>query len=353
MHHSTANFRRQRCFRPITLPLTLAGLVAIALAWPNLLADTAIAGNSPPPTTEDQTEPDKTTGKTGEEQESRSTKSAPDEKPAARDAAPEPQFVRIRKDGKSDQPIALDTAIVRYAIKHNGQTVTVDLVGAVHIGEKSYYEELNRRLARYDAVLYELVAPKGTRIPKGGKRSTHPLSLVQQGMTRILELEFQLEQVDYSPQTFIHADLSPREFAQSMKDRDESLWKFLLKAMKVSMKQQLASDDESDRPPSDLEILRALLAKDRALQLKRLMAGQLANMKTQMEIFAGTDGSTIITERNKRALDVLREQLDKGKQRVAIFYGAGHLPDMDERLLADFQAKRESTDWLTAWKMED
>ncbi len=37
------------------------------------------------------------------------------------------------------------------------------LVGArPHIGEKEYYEALNKRFEGYDVVLYELVAPAGT-----------------------------------------------------------------------------------------------------------------------------------------------------------------------------------------------
>ena len=37
---------------------------------------------------------------------------------------------------------------------------TVDLVAAVHIAEKSYYEQLNREFEGYDAVLYELGGPR-------------------------------------------------------------------------------------------------------------------------------------------------------------------------------------------------
>ncbi|MDA1178761.1 MAG: hypothetical protein O2931_08195, partial [Planctomycetota bacterium] len=61
-------------------------------------------------------------------------------------------------------PIALDTAIVSFepavvdGSKPQGAGVRVDLVAAVHVGERSYYDVLNRRFADYDVVLYELVA---------------------------------------------------------------------------------------------------------------------------------------------------------------------------------------------------
>ncbi len=274
------------------------------------------------------------------------------EKPKQLDVASPPQFVRIRKTKGADKIVAMDTAIARYQLTYQKRSRQVDLVGVVHIADKSYYDELNQRLAKYDAVLYELVAPKGTRIPKGGRRSNHPISFLQQSMRRLLDLEFQLEQIDYTPKHFVHADLSPEEFAQSMKDRNESLWKFVMRAMKASLDEN-RDGEASTRPPSDLELLRAFFARNRALELKRLMAGQLADMSTLAAVFEGPKGSTIITERNKRALEVLRQQLEAGKTRIAIFYGAGHLPDLHTRLLEELHAKPVSTQWLTAWNMED
>ncbi len=282
-------------------------------------------------------------------------KAAKKEASAKRDGAQAaPEFVRVRYGGDPKQAVALDTAIVRYELTYQGRPRTVDLVGVVHIGEKTYYERLNEKLARYDAVLYELIAPKGTRIPRGQQRqSRHPISFLQRGMKQMLELEFQLDHIDYSPKNFVHADLSPGEFAQSMKDRNETVWKLILRAMKVSMQQQLDADNEATRPPSDVELIRALFSRDRALELKRLMARQMLDLRSQMAIFGGEEGSTIITERNKRALQVLKQQLELGKSNVAIFYGAGHLPDFDERLRADFGAELKSTEWLTAWRMDD
>ena len=70
--------------------------------------------------------------------------------------------------------------------------VQVDLVGAVHVGEKSYYAALNECFKKYDAVLYELVAPPGTRIPKGAKPGAHPVAMLQNGLKDMLALEHQL-----------------------------------------------------------------------------------------------------------------------------------------------------------------
>jgi hypothetical protein len=45
---------------------------------------------------------------------------------------------------------------------------------------------------------------------------------------------------------------------------------------------------------------------------------------------------------------VLDEQLHAGKEKLAIFYGAAHLPDMETRLLAR-GFRRTELEWVTAW----
>jgi len=85
-----------------------------------------------------------------------------------------------------------------------------------------------------------------------------------------------------------------------------------------------------------MQLLLALCDHDRALALKRIMAEQFEDMEGSVQALGGPLGSTLIQERNKVALSVLRKQLAAGKQRIAIFYGAGHLGDFDQRLREDF-----------------
>ena len=227
-------------------------------------------------------------------------------------------FIRLNKD-ENKQPLALEAAIVRYVPKDRGKkTPIVDLIAAVHIGEKSYYQRLNREFKDYDAVLYELVAPAGTRIPKGGGESSSIVSMVQKAMKNVLELEFQLELIDYTRPNFVHADMSPKQFADSMDKRGESMFTMFLRMMLAAMNQQNAQDTSA----SDVQLLMALFDKDRALALKRVLAEQFQSMDGMLSYLEGPDGSTLVSERNKVALEVLRGQIDEGKKKLAIFYGA-------------------------------
>ena len=292
-------------------------------------------------------------------------KEASAEKPAAtKKASPGANYMRLRR-GDDQTPLAVETAVTRFEKVVEGQpTLQVDLVSVIHIGEKSYYESLNELFKKYDAVLYELVAPEGTRPPplsSGQSRpvSAHPVSAMQRTMQSMLGLEFQLEQVDYAVDNFIHADMTPDEMSKSMTDRQESWMGMILRSMGQSMAQQgiqqvneKKGDKKGQAAPNNGQILFAFFAKDRALRLRRIAAQQFDNMDAQMAAMQGPNGSTLITERNKKALQVLDREIKNGKKQIAIFYGAGHMVDMAERLEKEHGFKRQSDQWLTAWSLE-
>ena len=258
-------------------------------------------------------------------------------------------FMRIRKDRKG-RSVSLDTSVTRYQIRNReGQVVNVDLIGAVHIGEKKYYEDLNKRFKDYDALLYELVAPEGTVIPKGGRETggiVNPIAAMQQGMQVATGLAFQLDHIDYTKDNFVHADMSPEEFGESMRKNDESLGGYALKAIGQSMAMQA-----SGKGDASMGMLMAMFSNNPELAIRRAMAKQIQNMDAGMIIFEGKDGSTIINHRNAKCMEILQREIEAGKTSIGIFYGAGHLADMEQRMLTDFSAKRGGQFWMTAWKL--
>jgi hypothetical protein len=262
-------------------------------------------------------------------------------------------WVRVKYDEKR-KPLAMQTAVVRYAkaaTKPGARPIVVDLIGAVHVGDIAYYRKLNDLFKRYDALLYELVAPEGTVVKPGrGTSNAHPVGAMQNAIKSLLELDHQLEYVDYTPKNFVHADMSPAEFAKSMKDRNESFLQMYFRLMGQAIAHQ---DELAKNGPSDLELISALFSSDRPRRLKTVLARQLSEMEILMVSFGGEQGSSIISERNKKALGVLKKQLAEGKKRVGIFYGAGHLNDMDERLRTEFKFEPLSITWLDAWNLAE
>ncbi len=81
------------------------------------------------------------------------------------------------------------------------------------------------------------------------------------------------------------------------------------------------------------------------------MAEQMVQSIKLGDAVEGKKGSTLVAERNKKALQVLRREIDAGKKKLAIFYGAAHMPDMSKRLMSEFDLVPASTVWLDAWKL--
>lgn len=268
---------------------------------------------------------------------------------AEQDADRASRFIRISKTD-AGQPEALETSIIRYEAPQGSEHagLVVDLVGVVHIGEKEYYEELDKRLKTYDVVLYELVAPDGTRVlPEEIDSSRSPLGAVQLGMRDMLNLQFQLQHIDYMAKNFRHADMSPEQFIEDMESRGDSVFKMGLRMMGAGLASQSAT-------AGDAGMMMALLSgKDRPKRMKQIMARQLTEMEA---VTAGIDDAqgenTLIKGRNVRAFEVLDEEIDSGKKRIAVFYGAGHLPDMADRLEKDFQLQPSTIEWFEAWDLQ-
>jgi len=253
------------------------------------------------------------------------------------------KFLRIRRD--DDEVSALDTAIVSYR-GHNakGEEVQVDLVGAVHIGDTAYYRQLNDAFEDYEVVLYELVAPKGARPTRGTAGVWSPIA-------NMLNLDDQILRINYQRENFVHADMSWDEMMESMQKRQESFLNMFFRMMG----QNIAQESTRKSGSGDGDLLAGLLfSKNPTLTWKRVMAAQFENSDQAMKWLEGPNGSTLIHERNKAALKVLEEQLANGKKKLAVFYGAGHLPDMEKRLIEDFQLKRAGEPrWLTAWDLSE
>jgi uncharacterized protein YjgD (DUF1641 family) len=278
---------------------------------------------------------------------------APATAPAAKvDAS---KFLRFAEasDGVGKQ---LQTSIVRFK---NDAGVEVDLIGAVHIADRSYYEALNKHFKDYDVVLYEMVKPKDMAGVNVKGRSPSFVGMLQRFMQEQLDLSYQLDCVDYQAKNFVHADLTAEAFAERQAERGESMLSIMLNSMMREMNK--AQDDAKANANANaggehemgiMDLIEALQSPDRSRQLKLVLAHQFANMDDGMSALG--DDSVILGERNTHALEVLKQQIDAGKKHLAVFYGAAHLKGMEETMtgLMGFKQVGEPQ-WLVAWDLAD
>jgi hypothetical protein len=266
----------------------------------------------------------------------------------AADRALEPaKYMRFVDDGHAGGKFEVATVTYR-----NKDGVTVRLVGAIHIGEKSYYDSLNRSFENDDAVLYEMVKPKDAGVPEPGQRSDNPINQFQHMLKDVLDLDFQLDDIDYSKPNFVHADMDAETFAKMQEERGETFQELILKQVMKAMLNppEHKQGDEPDADKTLDSLVEMLTRPDMERQIKLQVARQLDKMEADALGLNGPNGSVIVTERNKVALKVLDQTIAQGRKKISIFYGAAHLPDMSARL-REKGFTPVQTEWLTAWDL--
>ncbi len=242
-------------------------------------------------------------------------------------------FIRVSEDEKAAR---LETALTRYA--KNG--VTVDLIGAVHIADADYFRTLNESFEGYDAVLFEGIgaAPRGRALDDApAPDNLQGLHKIYQTAARWLDLAYQMAEIDYLRPNLVHADLSAAAFREMQAERKESILTFMLKSGR--------SPQPEVKQPTTFGLLKAALKRDKNA-LKLQLVHTLGAGDDQIAAIAGD--SVIVTDRNLKCLAVLEEQIALDHTNLAIFYGAAHFPDMEQRLLDDGWEKT-AEEWLTAW----
>jgi hypothetical protein len=267
---------------------------------------------------------------------------------------PLPQVMRIAGEDKAQH---LEVPILRYK-KSRKDALTVDFLGAVHIGETHYYQKLNELFKGYDSVLFELIAdiPKDARLEQNPKRQDSSLGSVQRAMADVCGLSFQLDHIDYSAANLVHADLSPQQLHDAMSARGETPLKLIFKLVKLSFDPEFNKKlEESGITSSGLDginplliILRGPSDAERA-KIKRFMAQGLVASEAVLAALEGERGVSLIDDRNAAIVQVLRSEIASGKKRIGIFYGAGHAPDLHERLRTELGLKLTQAEWLQAW----
>lgn len=272
---------------------------------------------------------------------------------------------------ETEEATRLQTGITRF--QKDG--VTVDLVGAIHIADREYYHKLNQRLGGYERVLFEMVggehlALESAPAANGGGQpaeaeeiefelvdedeadegithgdeleaaGTGGLQVVYSMVSRFLGLSSQSSEIDYRRPHFVHADLTFEEFAALQAERGETVMGFARDAAAAS---QEAGEPAAQVDPAKL--MQAMVS-GRSDLVKLEIVRTLGSSADQIGGFAGE--SVIITDRNRRCIEVLDREIEAGRSDLAIFYGAAHYPDLEERLL-ERGFRRVGHEWITAW----
>lgn len=260
-----------------------------------------------------------------------------------------PDYIRFAEDRDSAR---LEIAIRAFTLP-SGQSV--DLIAVAHIADGSYYQELNQRFARYDSVLFELVGdPQAltSQPPRmQGQNEFRPgggISFIQQAAGKYLALSFQLDAIDYTAKNMVHADVTREEFASMQQQRGETMMTLFARAMQAQVDGKMPSTRELDTPG----LIRILMSPDSAAEFKKSLARVFDQMEAVTAAMEADNKSAILSGRNDVVMEKAREVLrDRKQRRIAVFFGAAHMPGIEASLLKDMNAKISGEQWLAAWTM--
>ncbi|MBQ6828393.1 MAG: hypothetical protein IJO46_10310, partial [Thermoguttaceae bacterium] len=221
------------------------------------------------------------------------------------------------------------------------------------LGEAAYYERLNAEFQEYETVVFELVAEEGFDVKdlaaaheakkQGAASPLDAISFLQQSLSDALGLVYQTDGIDYSAPNLKRGDADADEFLARLTTGGDIPLFFA--------NSSLESLFSSENGRFEGWALACLLAKDKRLTLRRLFADELA--RTELTVDPDARETALIHYRNEIAVDVAKKELEAGKTKIAVFYGAAHLDDLARRVEKTLQNSRRSEPrWIAAWSME-
>jgi hypothetical protein len=255
---------------------------------------------------------------------------------APEDAGDRPStYVRWVREGDEQ---GLETGTARW---HHAETdTTVFLVGVVHIADRAYFGQLQRFLDSCDLVLFEGVGRGAANDEDLARLGT--MMQMQLSLRGALGLDFQKDCVDYDRPFWRNSDVPIDEVLAELESRGASLpTDNPLVAGLAKMVLGMAASG-GDRDPTYRESLKIrvgpILAKADEILSRPAMDGMRG---------------AILEHRNAFVVEDLEREFATGPRgrRIAVFYGAGHLPDLDDRL-GKLGLRFEGAAWHRAWDVD-
>jgi hypothetical protein len=294
--------------------------------------------------------------------------------PATNASAPQP-YTRITNPDTNT--VQLQIAVRKFT-PEGRSGATIWLVGTSHVGEPDYYKSLQKHLDGQTVVLYEGVNADAhpRHVGKEGEVSPRPPpvrqhlgktndnSSMQGALAASLGLVFQLDAINYDRTNFLNSDLSILEIQRLMigdsnavpaapgeKGVSNSSFDNLLQIM-----------DGSSVFGSLLKAGMQFIGSSPKLQAitKLTFVEALGHLKGDFSEIHGLPPDlkqllkVLIEARNKQVIEDLKTELKvvPNSGSISVFYGTGHMDDMERRVVHDLKYRPAGDSWFTAFSVD-
>jgi hypothetical protein len=269
----------------------------------------------------------------------------------------EPPASYVHATNSESNVLELQIAARRF-VPSRGKGPTVWLTGVSHIGSTNYFAKLQTHLNAQTLVLFEGVGEHSQDFKNmksdGGKNDAAPKAVggLQTSLATSLGLVFQLDTIDYDRPNFRHSDLSIREIRELLAeprgsgggDAGEDFDNLLSMMqgdsfMNVVVQFGLGIVASSPRLQAMSKVTLIELITEMGGDPSRLGAIS-PELKQLLEV--------LIAKRNQRVMDDLKTALKEvgRKGSVSVFYGTGHMPEMETRLRKELHYQPVEDTWF-------
>jgi hypothetical protein len=291
--------------------------------------------------------------------------------PAAEAPAPRP-YTRIANP--DSDTVQLQIALRKFVpARHGGPAIW--LAAVMHVGEPAYYRALQHFLDAQTVVLYEginpeahphhvhdsLEAPTPARPPAAPQTGAKGGYSMQSTLAHSLGLVFQLDAIDYDRANFLNSDLSIDQIQHIMAGGQPQAAPGQAGGSSASFDTLLQIMDGSSFLGSLFKIGMQIIAASPELQAisKLTFIEAVGRLKGDLSDVQGLPPEwkqliqVLIQARNQNLMDDLKVELKKIPRSgsIAVFYGAGHMDDLEKRITGDLHYRPGEETWLAAFSV--
>jgi hypothetical protein len=271
-------------------------------------------------------------------------------------AEPKP-ILRVHED--TNGTIALQVA-VRDLLPTRRHQPVIRLVGVTHLGSSNYYHDLQQLLNSQPLVLFEGVGATNKQF-MAARSDQYAL---QPALALALGLQFQLNAIDYSSPHFINSDLSVEQLSRIFSGPDTDPTDPTDPTEDASLGELLSLMDGSSWSGVLMRFGVALIGASPRLRatVRLVLVETLGSLEGDLSDATGLPPEVrrlmevLIRERNSAVINDLADLLERGRKSrtqrlpsVAVFYGAGHLADLERRICAELGYVPGPDQWHTAF----
>jgi hypothetical protein len=271
----------------------------------------------------------------------------------------------VRTSNGESNVLELQIAARRF-VPARGKGPSVWLTGVSHIGTSNYFAELQRHLDAQTLVLFEGVGEHAQDFQTGKVRTKSSVGSgtnepapkagggLQSSLANSLGLVFQLDTIDYERPNFRHSDLSIREIRDLLAEPrgsggGDAAQDFdnLLNMMEGDSFMNLVMQFGMGILASSPKL--QAMSKVTLIEVITEMGGDPSRLgaispelKQLLEV--------LIARRNQRVIDDLKTALKEvgRKGSISIFYGTGHMNEMETRLRKELHYQPIEDIWFPA-----